>query len=767
MRPTLRLAIVSLCSIFVVPAAATATVPTTSVAEGVLTSAGGGPAADGSYAVTFSIYSAKGAKTPSWQEPKATVTVKGGRFSHVLGTSKPLSGNILGALGQAWLGIQIGSDPELPRTRLHTTLYAAVAARAESLACSGCVSGKAIANGGISATKVAFNYAGSASKGGPASNLACSACVSVSELKFDGDVNLGSNSIKAKNATFTGDVAASTVTATAFVGNGAKLTGIKIPSGTCSKAGEVVKGINPDGSLKCIKSMDASALPSDGLNEISNNLLTNQFVDIIETKMKGIPIPDKQGKEAVSNITVPDLGIVQAIEVRVHVENTDLSTVAMTILPPNDKKVGWTLCDPCGKKDAKIFKKTYSPTAKPKSGDMGAWIGKNAKGLWNLKVLDSQFCVKQAPGNDKYCNLTTKTDGWIATWSFKLSTKSTKKVAANGVLDAKNGMRLQVASKAPVACDTGNLGYIYYNSVDKNLYVCDGKKFDIAVQAPLGSENKPAPNCKSILTAGESKGSGVYWIDPDSTLGPIAKFQAWCDMVHSGGGWMLVWNLDTSNGAMRAHNDNTFWTGNSSVGGVATAMADDYKNGAAFLNGKANEVLIVAHAEGKDWNGKQTWARYTLNSANKGKPFKTLMNSGNNRHIGSVSGRTGEVAKNKYSRNAGDVFIDHGLPMIINSTGHGGTDADNFVRIGTDFKTLCGVVSCNGHNVQGGYGGYHHRNGSYPLTYEAMPTFGYHPGPMGFGNNFQNNKGCGQSVWSNKCGPTSARLHVDFGILIR
>ena len=768
MRTLTTLRALTLICCTLLAASAAATVPTTTTVEGVLTSAGGGSAADGTYALTFSIYASQAAKTAVWQEAKVAIVLKGGRFSHVLGVTKPLTPATLAGLTTPWLGIQVAADPELPRSPLHAVPYASLAALAEGLSCTGCVSGAALA-GGVTSAKVAFNYAGSQTKGGAATDLACTGCVSVAELKFDGNVDLGSFSVKAKNGTFTGDLAASTVTATSFIGDGSKLSGIKVPGGVCSKAGEVVKGINGDGTLQCVKAMDPTALPSDGLNEISNNLLTNQFVDVIETQMKNIPIPDKQGKEAVSNIAVPDLGKVQAISVSVSVENTDLSGVAITVLPPDDKKVGWVLCDPCGKKDEKVFNQTYSPTAKPKSGDIGAWVGKNAQGLWNLKVLDSEFCVKQAAGNAKYCDLTTKTDGWITTWSIKLSTESTKKVAANGVLEAKNGLRLQVAAKPPVTCDGTNLGYLYYNSVDKNLYVCDGKKFDIAVQAPLGSENKPAPSCQTILTAGESKGSGVYWIDPDSTIGPIAKFQAWCDMVHDGGGWMLVWNLDTSDATMRSYADTTFWLGDSGVGAVTSALTSDYKNKGAFSGMPVNELLVVAHEEGKDYKGKETWARFTVNSTYKGKSVSAIMASGANQTVAAVTARTGAVAKNAYTRNAGDVFIDHGLPLIVNSTGSGGSDAKNNVRFGTDFKPLCGQVNCNGHNVQGGYGGYHIRptGGNYPLTYEAMPSFGYHPGPMGFGSNFVNNNGCGNSVWSNKCSPESAILHVDFGIFVR
>ena len=45
--------------------------------------------------------------------------------------------------------------------------------------------------------------------------------------------------------------------------------------------------------------------------------------------------------------------------------------------------------------------------------------------------------------------------------------------------------------------------------------------------------------CRTILERGESRGDGLYWIDPDGPLGaePIA---VWCDMTTEGGGWIVV-----------------------------------------------------------------------------------------------------------------------------------------------------------------------------------------------------------------------------------
>lgn len=188
-----RMFIAILASSFMT-SAAVAAVPVTSTVEGVLTSAGGGPAADGTYDVTFRLYDGQFSKASVWSEGPVKVTLKGGRFSHALGSVKALNATQLAGMKSPWFELQVSKDPALPRRPLSSVMYAHVA---KTLACSGCVTAGQLANNAVSAQKVAFSYAGSVTKGGPASDLACTGCVSVKELKFDGNVDMGTPSLTA------------------------------------------------------------------------------------------------------------------------------------------------------------------------------------------------------------------------------------------------------------------------------------------------------------------------------------------------------------------------------------------------------------------------------------------------------------------------------------------------------------------------------------------------------------------------------------------
>lgn len=93
--------------------------------QGRLTSPSSGqPVRDGTYSMTFSIYTVSSGGSPSWTETK-NVAVSNGLFTTLLGDTTALSTSLFN--GQAlWLGVKVGSDPEAsPRQPLAVVPYAA------------------------------------------------------------------------------------------------------------------------------------------------------------------------------------------------------------------------------------------------------------------------------------------------------------------------------------------------------------------------------------------------------------------------------------------------------------------------------------------------------------------------------------------------------------------------------------------------------------------------------------------------------------------
>ena len=432
--------------------------PSTIAFEGFLNATGGGPAADGQYNLTFSIYPTAQGGQAAWSEGPVSLTVSNGQFSHQLGSGTPIDAVALGALDSAWLGVQIGNDPELPRQTLSSVAYALVAGSASSLTCSGCVTASHLAAGAVTANAVDFNYAGSLSKGGAAADLACTGCVSVAEMNFDGDVDLGNNALKAA-AVNTGDVVATSVSASEFVGDGSKLTGIQLPQGTCP-SGQVVTGIQADGSLAC--GDVASSLPKDALDDVSNGVISNEFTDTFTSPDLPLDIKDNFPVGVSTAITVPDVGLAKTMNIKLKLTNSDIKDVQVILYDPNN--VEYVLYDKG--ESGGTLDKTFPDPDSAVQGDLSTWSGKNLQGQWLLKVVDSAFKDNTV-------------DGQVTEFSVNINTVSNKKLQVTGDLKV-SGDLTPGSVKVPTdetSCDASREGYIRYVAAAKRMEVCDGNSW--------------------------------------------------------------------------------------------------------------------------------------------------------------------------------------------------------------------------------------------------------------------------------------------------
>jgi hypothetical protein len=107
-------------------------VPTLVGFEGQLANAAGQPVANGSYNITFSLYTASSGGTALWSETKS-VTVTNGLYSVQLGSTN--NSQFLGAFDSAqYLGVQVSGDSEMsPRIPLSSVPFALNARQAAGL----------------------------------------------------------------------------------------------------------------------------------------------------------------------------------------------------------------------------------------------------------------------------------------------------------------------------------------------------------------------------------------------------------------------------------------------------------------------------------------------------------------------------------------------------------------------------------------------------------------------------------------------------------
>jgi hypothetical protein len=107
-----------------------AEVPNVITYQGKLANFDGSPA-NGTHTLTFGIYSASAGGTALWSSGPRSVGVVDGLFSYQLGSNVPLPFDIMSDTSR-WLGITVGSDPEMiPRTRFTSEAFAVSARTAD------------------------------------------------------------------------------------------------------------------------------------------------------------------------------------------------------------------------------------------------------------------------------------------------------------------------------------------------------------------------------------------------------------------------------------------------------------------------------------------------------------------------------------------------------------------------------------------------------------------------------------------------------------
>lgn len=96
-----------------------------------LTPATGASKPDATYPMTFRLYSVSSGGSALWTETQ-NIPVARGLFTALLGSVTPFGANVFNGQN-LWLGVTVGTDPELtPRTRITAVAYALYANRAET-----------------------------------------------------------------------------------------------------------------------------------------------------------------------------------------------------------------------------------------------------------------------------------------------------------------------------------------------------------------------------------------------------------------------------------------------------------------------------------------------------------------------------------------------------------------------------------------------------------------------------------------------------------
>ena len=475
---------VVLAVLTLLPAVAYGAVPATVAVQGTLTSATGGPAADGAYLATFALFATETGGSAVWTEGPVNLDAKNGLFAYQLGAKKPFAAASLN-MASAWMEVTVGADPPLPRKPVGSVLFAQRAAVADGLECSACVQA-----GQLDAAVLA-PFAKAADLGAYAKSSDLGAFAKTADL---GDYVKAAALAKVagsgefsdlKNPPKLADVA----TTGAYGDLTTKPVLAKL--GASCGTGLVLNGLKSDGSLDC----GPLALPPDGIDEISNGLIWNQFVDS-QPGTPDVGIPDGKGAGQSDSLVFPDIGTAQAIWVDVDLTNSDISAIKIELYAPNTANP-YLLYD--GGKAGATLKTSFNKDTPLVTGNLGKdWVGKNITGTWSITVKDPLDNV--VPANDGKFN-----------WAISIQTLSSKKIRIAGDTYAEGGVKIGTTK---ATCNATNLGMLR-SDASGALEACTLQRDQKDVASYAWAAAKPRPVIWSGGCPSHSQGSGwaTYCLD--------------------------------------------------------------------------------------------------------------------------------------------------------------------------------------------------------------------------------------------------------------
>jgi subtilisin-like proprotein convertase family protein len=289
-----------------------------------------------------------------------------------------------------------------------------------------------------------------------------------------------------------------------------------VAAGACAD-GQVVTGVNADGTLEC---GDVHAmLPPDGLDEVSNGLLSNQFDDTVSAANLPAAIPDNNPNGVTHTLAFPDIGLAQDLRVRVVIDNSDLATLTVRLVDPagatyvlHDRGAG-----------GQQLVREYPDPDPTVQGDLTLWRGRNPRGDWQLQVVDAFF-------------LNNAIDGAIREWSISIRTLSNRKVQVNGALHVTGDLVL--AGRPGALAPRGMVAPFHLAECPAGWSPADGadNRPDLRGRFPLGVGALPQ-DALTRIALGQGGGShqwriGMIAFHEEGTAGANG---------HAAGGFQFGW----------------------------------------------------------------------------------------------------------------------------------------------------------------------------------------------------------------------------------
>jgi len=146
---------------------------------------------------------------------------------------------------------------------------------------------------------------------------------------------------------------------------------------------------------------------------------------------------------------------------------------------------------------------------------------------------------------------------------------------------------------------------------------------DMSAKAAEPCESRVQGNvCNDIKKQGDSRGDGMYWMDPDGGNHSNA-FQAYCDMTSYGGGWTMCYTTDdeakprtevTYNSAFPYGNDG-YRTNCNNIPFTEIIFIDHQTGNKAYFKRNSSLSITAAAIYGKNGSASGLWDGVGTNKA--------------------------------------------------------------------------------------------------------------------------------------------------------
>jgi subtilisin-like proprotein convertase family protein len=435
----------------------------------------------GTRSVVFSLWDDDTLGNLLWTET-ISVGFDNGYFSVILGQTNPVTETEL-ENAEVFLGLSIAGEELLPRQRVVSAPYAVMAGTAENVV-GGVVDATSISVGGNPIVDsggvwvgppVADTLSGLTCNTGDVPQRTAGGWVCVASSTF-ATTSLDWTAINNRPAGLDdgdGDALAALTCADGSVvkrtagGWACGADGFTAVQGQSCAGGSFVSGFNGSGTMTCTTpSVSELSLPANGLNEISNNLLLSQFVQNSFSATTPVGIPDGNMVGVTDSITVPNVGLAESLYVCVNITNSNMQAVVVTLRDPDGTQY---ILQDVGTGSGTSLATCYPAPSVPITGDLGAWVGANPTGTWQLRVVDGQFTAGGM-------------DGAIVSWNVTFEYLSTSKVEATGNLIVDGNLGIGAASPTAKLQIAGGDAYIANAANGLVLKAPGGQCYRVTVQ---------------------------------------------------------------------------------------------------------------------------------------------------------------------------------------------------------------------------------------------------------------------------------------------